>query len=180
MNSLLECYDEDGDGSLGRDEFDAYVADSLAGREDRCTATDRESSRPISMALTSSEKKTILDWTSGKKMKLLYSLTPGNFSKVEWIEAVALKSNLIFIGKTKVNGTVVGGFTGSDTMPDEEAMKYLSSRNAFIFNLKTKTKWNLSSGWENIWANTYTYRYSDTYRSQHGMTTFGSKERLNF
>jgi hypothetical protein len=68
-------------------------------------------------------------------MKLLYSLTPGNFSKIEWIEAVALKSNLIFIAKIKWDGEVVGGFTGSDPMPDEEAEKYLSSGDAFIFNL---------------------------------------------
>jgi len=159
VDSLLDCYDVDGDGYLSREEFDTYVVDSLIGREGHCPSFNATEVTPLSMAISSSQMSTLLSWTSGRRISQIYSATPGRFFKSQWKNAIAGRSNLVFVGKT-YSGAVVGGYTGNVAMPTVETSQWLSSTNMFVFNLKNNGKWTSSYSSSNIWINTYS-SYTD-------------------
>jgi len=159
VDSLLECYDVDGDGYLSRDEFDTYVVDSLLGREGACPSTNATQRAAVSMALSTSQMQTLLYWTNARSIYQIYSVSPGYFNKYSWKSAISGRKNLVFVGKT-YTGAVVGGFIGNATIPTYETSSWLSASNSFVFNLKTNSKWYTSYSTSNIWINTYS-SYTD-------------------
>ena len=156
VDSLIECYDVNGDDYLSRDEFDTYVVDSLLGREGACPSANATQRGPVSMAITRADVQTLYNWTGGRRMYQIYAATHNTFNKEAWRAAISGKNNLVFIART-LSGKVVGGFTGDAYIPLYETSQWLTSPDSFVFNLKSepKTKWNHSYSSSNIWINTY-------------------------
>jgi len=85
-------------------------------------------------------------------MRRKYVAPNGVINKSTLMTAIAGLSNLIVVGKTS-SGYVVGGYTGSATIPTTSTSKWLSASNSFIFSLTTDIKYSTAYSSLNIWVN---------------------------
>jgi len=166
-DELIDCYDVNNDNYLSRDEFRAYVVNSLTG-EDDCPA--RQGGLSLS-GLNDVQRNRILSWTNGTSVTRIYQSGPLAFNKNEWADAIANRANIVVLGRT-IAGAIVGGFTGETVMPSSKTSRWLTSPNMFIFNLKRGLKWDSSYSTLNIWINTFTV-YND-------LIDFGYHNALQF
>ena len=105
------------------------------------------------------------------ELRLLYSHTPGSFSKSEWANSVRNQSNLAIVGTT-IDGTTIGGFTGNATIPAYDATTWIGGSDMFVFNLALNRSWVPTFSSLNIWINTFN-QYAD-------LIDFGYHSSLQF
>lgn len=138
MDELLQFNDVDNDGYLSRDEFSRYVRSTLSGMESCPSVQEGTSLAFISYA----QKLQLLNWTNGTDLELLYTASRWRFNISEWVAAIAQRTDLLVVARTRFRGNLFGGFTGEARAPNWNDDSYSElSNNSFVFNLNDIKMW---------------------------------------